>query len=71
MTHSPGTRPVRQPMQAGRRYKQGDQPTAVASKCAKCLTNRAGVKKNPALSVRSAVFIERMNLYKSGARSTR
>ena len=45
-------------------------PPALASKCAKCHGQQGqGVKKNPALAgLESAVFIERMNLYKSGAR---
>lgn len=43
---------------------------AVTSKCAKCHGQQGeGVKQNPVLAgLESAVFIERMNLYKSGAR---
>jgi len=45
-------------------------PPAVASKCAKCHGQQGeGVKKSPALAgLESAVFVERLNLYKSGAR---
>ena len=43
-------------------------PPAIISKCAKCHGKQGeGVKKNPALAgVESAIFIEQMNLYKSG-----
>ncbi len=44
-------------------------PPAIASTCAACHGPLGeGVKKNPVLAgLKSAVFIERMNLYKSGA----
>lgn len=43
---------------------------AITSKCAKCHGQQGeGVKKNPVLAgLEPAVFIERMNLYKSGVR---
>ena len=45
----------------------------LAKKCAKCHGKQGeGLKKNPALAgMESAVFIERMNLYRSGARESK
>ena len=50
----------------------GIQPDS-AKKCAKCHGKRGeGLKKNPALAgMESAVFIERMNLYRSGERESK
>jgi len=46
---------------------------AIAAKCAKCHGKQgAGVKRNPALAgMKSAVFIEQMNLYLTGERENR
>jgi cytochrome c553 len=70
--HNPHSPLDMQEEEAGPAGSAIDAP-AITSKCAKCHgLHGEGVKKNPVLAgLESAVFVERMNLYKSGARENK